>query len=216
LTDRTLFPNLLLALSNGGHVTKEKQRKPPGSYGPLPHLRTIFTIGTRKHRATTFFPPLKKLGVSRLVDIRRRPDGAFSGFMRKRDLPYLLSVHGISYSHVLAFAPSDELIDWYKAAGGDDDTRNSPLWREYRRRFLKEMGERRVLTEDCQEAQTILRGVDLAIALLCSEEDAHLCHRSLVAGMIAHWHQHIEVQHITAPHIAKKYNLTEGDGFCVL
>jgi uncharacterized protein (DUF488 family) len=198
-------------------MDESTKKKEPGSLGELPQLRTLFTVGTRKHSAKTFFPALKKLGISRVVDVRRWPDGTYGGFFRKRDLPYFLSVHGISYSHVLAFAPSEELIGWYKEAlGNSKEKRNSPLWREYRKRFLREMGDQRVLHESCTEAQTVLRGADMAIALLCAEEDAHVCHRSILAGMIAHWHKNIEVQHITAPHIAKKFKLTEGDGFCVL
>ena len=196
---------------NGAHISQ------PGQLGELPHLRPVFTIGTNGLSAKDFFRLLKTVGVSRLVDIRRRPNSAFGRFATQRDLPYFLQLHQMSYSYLPAFAPSDELLTWYKQQPKKQWSDPSSLaWREYVTRFNREMVKKRVLGSTHTDVQSVLHGEDMVIVLLCTEENARVCHRSLVANLIAYWHTNVVVQHLTTQKIAQAHSLEQGETFCVL
>ncbi len=194
----------------------EKIEYPPGHLGELPNLRVVCTLGARKHSAKDFFGLLEQAEVTHLIDIRRRPDGALLGFARQRDLSYLLSVHNMRYTHLPILAPSELLLGWYKQVLGEDkETHDSKRWAEFTRMFMSQMTETKPLHPDSTDVQTVLRGADKVIALLCSEEDPRLCHRSMVANMIARWHKNIKVRHLTTQAVAKRFKLA-GEALCVL
>ncbi len=62
----------------------------------------ICTIGFSKKTLKSFVELLKKSNVNRLVDTRLNNTSQLSGFAKKNDLEYVMSLVGISYTHDLA------------------------------------------------------------------------------------------------------------------
>jgi uncharacterized protein (DUF488 family) len=152
-------------------------------------ISTIFTIGFTKKTAEEFFRLLQEAQVQKLIDIRENRVGQLAGFAKYPDLPFFLDrILGIAYDYQPIFAPSLEIRTAYRK------TRD---WAQFEKSFRELMMQRRVLD-----------GVDSAsfegrVTLLCSEAEPDMCHRRLVAEMLAqHWtsqgHQ-IEVKHLCSP-----------------
>ena len=131
----------------------------------------LFTIGFTKKSAEEFFELLRGAGVRRVVDIRLNNVSQLAGFTKRDDLAYFLDrVAGIGYTHVPMLAPTQDLIDSYRKQGMP--------FADFAREFKKVLKKRKV--ESLPEAQ--LTDGD---CLLCSEEDASVCHRSQVAAYLA-------------------------------
>lgn len=135
----------------------------------------IYTIGFTQTTAEHFFGRLKDARVERLLDVRLNNSSQLAGFAKAQDLPYFLrELVAAAYEHQPLLAPTQDLLDAYKKRKGD--------WREYERRFMQLMEERRV--------QEMLDPSDFQrpTALLCSEATAERCHRRLVCEYLAqHW-----------------------------
>ena len=147
---------------------------------------TIFTIGFTKKSAEEFFRLLQEAQVRKLIDIRENRVGQLAGFAKYPDLAFFLDrIAGIAYSYQPIFAPSPEIRDAYRK------TRD---WAQFEKSFRKLMTQRKVL--DAVDP-SLFEG---KVALHCSEAEAHKCHRSLVAEMLAqHWSSRghtIEVKHL--------------------
>ena len=112
----------------------------------------LYTIGFAGKPAREFFGLLAEAKVRRLTDIRRWPDAQLSGFAKKRDLPYFLSLRGIAYEHRPDCAPTEELLKSYKAG--------KTSWAEYEKIYSGMLDGRR---------------------LLCAEPTPDHCHRRLLA-----------------------------------
>ena len=133
----------------------------------------IFTIGFTQKSAERFFALLTESKVQLLLDTRLNNTGQLSGFAKRDDLAYFLSLHGIAYRHEPDLAPTQELLDRYRKEKG--------TWQEYEQDFLKLLKRRRI--ETLNPALFSER-----TALLCSEATADHCHRRLVADYLAaHW-----------------------------
>ena len=142
----------------------------------------IFTIGFTKKSAETFFERLKSAGVKRLLDIRLNNVSQLAGFTKRDDLRYFTeSICHIGYEHVLALAPTQDILDAYKKGAGD--------WPLYERRFLDLMSKRKI-------EETITHELLDGSCLLCSEEKPEHCHRRLVAEYLREKWRDVEIQHI--------------------
>src|SRR3712207_5719690 len=97
----------------------------------------LYTIGFTQRSAADFFGTLRRAGIRRLVDVRRRNSGQLAGFSKREDLPFFLAeLCGAEYVHEPRLAPSEELLgDYRKKRLG---------WSEYEPRFLALLAERRV------------------------------------------------------------------------
>lgn len=129
---------------------------------------------------------LRTADVQTVVDIRRRPDSALSGYARKRDLPFLLrSAAGIGYEHRPELAPSNELLDRYRK--GKD-------WDAYVRDFD-------LVLEDPEATRTMRELVERCsggtLALLCSEPTPDKCHRRLVVERMKLLDSSLRIVHLT-------------------
>jgi uncharacterized protein (DUF488 family) len=126
----------------------------------------LFTIGFTKKSARRFFELLKKAGVKELVDVRISNSSQLSGFAKGSDLEYFLKeICGISYRHVVDFAPTKDLLDkWHK---GDVS------WPEYVKIYEDLLKEREVIKKYG------VKQFDGA-CFLCSEETPEQCHRRLL------------------------------------
>jgi uncharacterized protein (DUF488 family) len=130
----------------------------------------LFTIGFTKKSAETFFETLRDAGVKRVVDVRLNNVSQLAGFTKRDDLAYFLrEVGSIAYVHVPLLAPTQELIDAYR--------KEHLPYAEFAKRFEALLKQRKV--ETAPEAR--LHDGD---CLLCSEEQASVCHRSVVASYL--------------------------------
>lgn len=146
-------------------------------------MNRIATIGFGKKSAERFVGLLKGAGVTVVVDTRRRPDSALSGYARKRDLPYILGASGIGYEHRLELAPPDDLLQRYRS---DHD------WDSYVVEF-----EERVLESDAaRQAMLDLTRRSDTVALLCSEPTPEKCHRRLVAERMRDHDPTMQIDHL--------------------
>ncbi|MBT3230810.1 DUF488 domain-containing protein [Candidatus Uhrbacteria bacterium] len=200
-----------------------------GCLGPLPHLKIIYTIGYGDVTARELFAMLKHAGVTLLVDVRLFPHGAYTFYTALRDMPYICEVHDIDHVHIPALAPSEKLLKWYKPALGRDKHPPPQLWRQYKRRYVQELVERRVMFEthqsdqrtlleepDLSTAYNMLRGKHERIALMCVEQHPLECHRSLAADMISFLHTGLEVKHLVTAKVAKRQKIEDGGAYCVV
>ncbi|MFS8780062.1 DUF488 domain-containing protein [Synechococcus sp. R55.6] len=141
----------------------------------------IFTIGFTKKSAEQFFNRLKQPGLVRVVDTRLNNTSQLAGFTKKRDLEFFLhEICKLGYVHLPELAPTQEILDAYKASGE---------WSNYERQFLSLMAERRI--ED-QVDKSILDGG----CLLCSEATPEHCHRRLVAEYLRRKWGDVEIVHL--------------------
>jgi uncharacterized protein (DUF488 family) len=141
----------------------------------------IFTIGFTKKSAEQFFNRLKQPGLVRVVDTRLNNTSQLVGFTKKRDLEFFLhEICKLGYVHLPELAPTQEILDAYKASGE---------WSNYERQFLSLMAERRI--ED-QVDKSILDGG----CLLCSEATPEHCHRRLVAEYLRRKWGDVEIVHL--------------------
>lgn len=141
----------------------------------------IFTIGFTKKSAEQFFNRLKQPGLVRVVDARLNNTSQLAGFTKKRDLEFFLhEICKLGYVHLPELAPTQEILDAYKASGE---------WSNYERQFLSLMAERRI--ED-QVDKSILDGG----CLLCSEATPEHCHRRLVAEYLRRKWGDVEIVHL--------------------
>jgi len=142
----------------------------------------LFTIGFTKKSAETFFTRLMEAGVKRLVDVRLNNVSQLAGFTKKDDLRYFTkAICHIDYVHLLALAPTADILDPYKKAKNGD-------WPLYERQFLDLMHSRHI--------ENLPRDILDGGCLLCSEEKPNHCHRRLVAEYLKqHWGD-VEIEHI--------------------
>ena len=126
---------------------------------------------------------LRGAGITRLLDIRLRPDGHLSAYARQRDLRYILEHYeAISYEHRPELAPTAKILDDYRS---DRD------WARYRRRFNYLLRQR-----DWDGALTRALADGACVALLCSEAFPERCHRTLVANAHRRRHPDTRVRHL--------------------
>jgi uncharacterized protein (DUF488 family) len=133
-------------------------------------MPTLYTIGYEKKPLSVFIHQLRDTGVDAIIDVRLRNTSHLAGYTKKDDLAFLLAEgFGIAYDHHPELAPSDEILDAYKAKGGGD-------WSRYQEQFLPLLAARGAETV----GEAILARYR-APCLLCKEADAAHCHRRLVA-----------------------------------
>ena len=145
----------------------------------------VYTIGFAGKNAETFFTLLSQAGVKSLLDIRLNNRSQLAGFTKSTDLEFFLDrLCDIGYYYLPRLAPSPELLEAYRKKEVD--------WEGYISRFESLMQER--------DADALLKrelkGIPKPICLLCSESEASMCHRSLIAKRIAGLFPKVEVIHL--------------------
>lgn len=143
----------------------------------------LYTIGFTRTTAANFFGRLFEAGVVRVIDVRLHNTSQLAGFAKAEDLAFFLkAIGGIEYLHQPVLAPTDDILKAYKKEKGD--------WSVYERRFLDLMAARRI------EERLSPDALDGA-CLLCSEHEAHHCHRRLVAEYLNdRWETRLTVRHL--------------------
>ncbi|WP_055532930.1 DUF488 family protein [Streptomyces graminilatus] len=142
----------------------------------------LYTIGFTKKSAEKFFELLREAGVTALVDVRLNNVSQLSGFAKRDDLRYFLGeICGAQYSHRTELAPTKDMLDAYK--------KRDIGWAAYEGRFLELMKVRQI--EDTVRRESLDNAV-----LLCSEDNAHHCHRRLVAEYLAQKWGDVTIEHL--------------------
>ena len=138
-------------------------------------MTTIYTIGYQRKPLATFIGQLREASVDAVIDVRLRNTSHLAGYTKRDDLAFLLCEgFGIAYEHHPELAPTAEILDAHRADAG---------WSAYETRFIPLLAER--ATEDIgRELLTRYQSP----CLMCSEPEAALCHRSLVAE---YWTAHL-------------------------
>ncbi len=132
-------------------------------------MDNLFTIGFTKKTAKEFFEILKQNGVETLLDIRLNNTSQLAGFSKYPDIKYFLGqICNIKYIHDVLFAPLEETLDSYK--------KKKITWQGYVNQFNETMNNRQI--NDYINLKYLEKK---NLCLLCSEEKADKCHRSLVA-----------------------------------
>ncbi len=146
-------------------------------------MPTIHTIGHTKTSLAHFMHRLQEASVDAIIDVRLRNTSQLAGFAKRDDLAFLLRAgFGIEYEHRPDLAPTDEILDAYKADGD---------WPAYERTFRPLLAER----EAGRQGREILARYRRP-CLLCAEPTPEHCHRRLVAE---HWAAHLpdlEIEHL--------------------
>lgn len=128
---------------------------------------TLYTIGFTKKNAKKFFTLLKNAGVKQLVDIRINNSSQLAGFAKGTDLDYFMEeICGASYTHIVDFAPTKELLKDYQNKVID--------WNGYTKVFNALLTDRHVATRYSVEDFD-------KVCFLCTEDTPEQCHRRLVA-----------------------------------
>ena len=141
----------------------------------------IYTIGSTKTTAESFFNRIKGSGVQKMVDVRLNNVSQLAGFAKRDDLQYFIrAICGIGYQHELSMAPTKEILDAYKKYNGP--------WATYKEEFLNLIAQRKIETLDRES----LNGA----CLLCSEDTPHRCHRRLVAEYLHKKWDDVEIIHL--------------------
>lgn len=142
----------------------------------------LFTIGFTKKSAEEFFSALQRSGAERLVDVRLNNVSQLAGFAKRSDLEYFLRVIcGIPYSHQLALAPTQDMLDDYRKRDQD--------WSRYEAKFLELIAGREI-------ERSVDPGEMAGACLLCSEAAPHRCHRRLVAEYLQRTWGDVEIIHL--------------------
>ena len=138
-------------------------------------MTTLYTIGYQGRSLADLIHRLQQVGVDAVIDVRLRNTSHLAGYTKKADLAFLLQEgFGIAYEHHPELAPTDEILDMYRA---DHD------WAGYEVRFKALLAKRKVETV----GREILSRYQ-APCLLCLEADPDKCHRHLV---VARWAAHM-------------------------
>ena len=137
----------------------------------------VYTIGYEKKPLSVLIAELRGAGVDAIIDVRLRNTSHLAGYTKKETLAFLLPEgFGIAYEHHPELAPSDELLDAFRAKDSGD-------WSQYEDAFLPLLEAR-----DAKDVGVALVARYHAPCLLCKEATAEQCHRRLVAEF---WASHI-------------------------
>jgi uncharacterized protein (DUF488 family) len=130
----------------------------------------VATIGFTQTTAEHFFERLRAARIKTVFDVRLNNTSQLAGFAKAADLAYFLrAVAGIGYEHQPLLCPTEAIMKGLRANLGKTSV--------YQGRFLELMAERRIET---RFKPATFEGA----CLLCSEVEAHNCHRRLVCDYL--------------------------------
>lgn len=135
-------------------------------------MATIYTIGFTQLALAEFIRLLRGADVDALIDTRLRNTSQLAGWAKRDDLAFLLREgFSIAYDHVELFAPTDALLDGYRA---------NRDWDAYAAAYCALLAER----DAAAIGRDLLRRYD-SPCLLCSEPTPDYCHRRLLAEYLS-------------------------------
>jgi uncharacterized protein (DUF488 family) len=155
----------------------------------------VATIGVYGWTLERWLDALRRADVQKVLDVRQRRGvrGAEYAWANARRLEAALAEAEIGYEHVPEVAPTTELRQLQyaeDARAGEGKRSRSQLAPAFVERYTSEILDRADL--DALAGRVPAEG---AAVLLCVERDPEACHRSLVAGRLAHDHR-VRVTHL--------------------
>ena len=146
-------------------------------------MPTIYTIGFTQLSLAEFIGLLREARVDAVIDTRLRNTSQLAGWAKRDDLAFLLREgFGLAYEHIEPFAPTDALLDGYRA--GRD-------WDAYAAAYRTLLVER-----DAAAIGRDLLSHYRAPCLLCSEATPEHCHRRLLAEYLGEQLGGIVIEHL--------------------
>jgi uncharacterized protein (DUF488 family) len=147
-------------------------------------MRTIATVGVYQSSLDDFLDKLRRHQVAMVVDVRQRRGvrGRQYAWANSRRLQAALEQAGIPYRHLKELAPTTELRELQYRE--DDRLKVGKRSRVELAEAYQQRYRREVL--DQVDLGAILESLplDTSSALLCVEQDARACHRSLIAARL--------------------------------
>ena len=151
----------------------------------------VLTIGFKGRSAEDFFSTLKKAGVQKLIDVRRKNRSQLAGYTKEPDLRFFLEeCFGIAYEHVPDFGPSEELLKEYQNRLGKKK-KDDAAWAYYVEKYRGEVLSQPIIERFRQATDEFS-----IVCLLCSEKTADRCHRRLLAEYFAEHLSELNVDHL--------------------
>ncbi|MGP3788198.1 DUF488 domain-containing protein [Paenibacillus sp. 1A_MP2] len=144
--------------------------------------KTLVTIGFSKKSLKRFVELLKSQEVLHLIDTRLNNTSQLSGFAKKDDLMYIMSLVGIKYSHNLHLAPERQMLEAFK--------KKRISWNEYEKQYVELLEKRQVGNGI---GKLFSDGVP---CFLCSEDKPHHCHRRLLVEYLQQFRNDIKIVHL--------------------
>jgi uncharacterized protein (DUF488 family) len=146
-------------------------------------MPTIHTIGFTQLSLAEFISLLRNARVDVVIDTRLRNTSQLAGWAKRDDLAFLLREGFVlAYEHIEPFAPTDDLLDGYRA------NRN---WDAYAATYRALLVER-----DAAAIGRDLLSRYQAPCLLCSEATPEHCHRRLLAEYLGEQLGGIVIEHL--------------------
>lgn len=143
----------------------------------------LTTIGFSKKHLRKFVDLLQSQAVAHLIDTRLNNTSQLSGYAKKDDLMYIMSLVDIKYTHNFLLAPEGQMLDDYR--------KKRIGWGEYEKQYIGLL-EKRKVENDIDEL--FAYGVP---CFLCSEDKPHHCHRRLLAEYLQQFRDDIKIIHLT-------------------
>lgn len=139
----------------------------------------LYTIGSNRKSARELFDLLKENHIEKIIDIRLSNTNQLAGFTKKNDLEYFLKeIADIKYIYEKDFAPTKELMK--------EKMDKKITMSEFESEFSKILEQRK--------AENIFIESELNRAcLLCSEEKASECHRSVITKYLKKKYKKLEI-----------------------
>jgi len=154
-------------------------------------MPALYTIGFTQLSLAEFIGLLRQARVDAVIDTRLRNTSQLAGWAKRDDLSFLLREgFALAYEHIEPFAPTDDLLDGYRA--GRD-------WDSYIASYRALLIER-----DAAAIGRDLLSRYQAPCLLCSEPTPDHCHRRLLAEYLADRLGGIVVMHLLGSHATKQ------------
>ncbi|MCD8288958.1 MAG: DUF488 domain-containing protein [Prevotella sp.] len=144
----------------------------------------IFTIGVYNSSEEQFFKKLTDNDIDTFCDIRQRRGvrGSKYSFANSTYLQARLADLGVKYIHIAELAPTNEIRDKQKEEDkrrGEHKRDRNKLGQVFADEYIKQIIRR----FDFDAFVRHLKDIKAAnVALLCVEEKAEACHRSIVAA----------------------------------
>lgn len=147
-------------------------------------MKEIYTIGFTKKTAQKFFGLLIDNQIEIVLDIRLNNTSQLAGFAKYPDIEYFIhKICTAMYIHDTRFSPTEDTLKKYK--------KEDISWDQYVREFIQTMNEREI--GDYIKSNY---SMNKRICLLCSEDTAIQCHRSLVANEFKEINNELKIIHL--------------------
>lgn len=145
-------------------------------------MKTLYTLGYAGHSIQTFLDVIQHHSIECILDVRRRPQSRKPGFS-KTSLHRALADAGIGYHHIVDLGTPNDLRDELR------DTGDYHHFFGCMRIYLK--------TQESVLSKVLVYAMEQRCALLCLEADPLVCHRSVVAEVLAeHTSCPLTIEHI--------------------